>query len=331
MKRFLAVIICFAMMLSAASCSKRESLPTKRPIRIAINQWPGFAHAFIAQEKGFFAKNNVQVDLVFKKEASDSFKLYQNAEVDGCFTVLPDALLLNLMGIPTKAVCVVDYSVDGDVIIGRPGIESLSELEGKTVSFEGANSFSRIFVLTMLGKAGLKESDLRFADLPAQDVWRSIEKGLIDAGHTWEPTKSEALKNGCKVLARAGDVPGIIVSVLVFDDDVIIKRPDDVRAVVRSLFEALDFAKRNPEEALKIMAQGEGMSEDEMRRGLEGIYQPDIKENLELTTTTTTTTIPPLIASFNIASNFYLTHGQMAKELKLREVFDTRFLKEIAK
>jgi NitT/TauT family transport system substrate-binding protein len=44
-----------------------ESKPAqKEPIKISINVWPGYAHAYIAQEKGFFKKNNVEVELILK-------------------------------------------------------------------------------------------------------------------------------------------------------------------------------------------------------------------------------------------------------------------------
>ena len=45
---------------------------TEAPIKIAINEWPGYAHAFVAQEKGFFEKNGVDVELVFDRDYTSS-------------------------------------------------------------------------------------------------------------------------------------------------------------------------------------------------------------------------------------------------------------------
>ena len=33
----------------------------EKPIKIAASTWPGWSHVFLAQEKGFFKENNVDV------------------------------------------------------------------------------------------------------------------------------------------------------------------------------------------------------------------------------------------------------------------------------
>jgi len=43
-------------------CAKVDLI--KAPIKISVSTWLGWSHIFLAQEKGFFEKNNVDVELI---------------------------------------------------------------------------------------------------------------------------------------------------------------------------------------------------------------------------------------------------------------------------
>ena len=96
------------------------------------------------------------------------------------------------------------------------------------------------FVLKVLEKAGLKEQDLRFKNVDGLDVLKALEKNEIEAGHTWDPTLSEALKKGYRVLAKGGDLPGIIVDGLALNPDLVKNRPEAVEKIIRSLFSEIE-------------------------------------------------------------------------------------------
>jgi NitT/TauT family transport system substrate-binding protein len=317
----------FLLLLWAAGCS--PSAAPKPPIRIGINVWPGYAHAFLAQEKGFFKNNGVEVELILKTEQSVSFELYRNAGCDGLFTVLPDVILLNSEGNASKAVCIVDVSTTGDVLVAGPKVRTLADLKGKTVGFEGVNSFSHIFVLKALEKAGLGENDVFFKNVPAHQVLAELENGSIQAGHTWNPTKWEALRKGYKVMTSAGDVPGIIIDVLVFNGAVIQERPEEVKAVVKALFEARDYLESHREEALEIMSRSEGMSKEMMVDGLQGLIQPSLTLNREELVGSPGSE-SRMAKNVRTLSGFYMTHGQVNRDYSADEILDPRFIKELS-
>lgn len=326
MKKVVLLLAVVAIIFTAASCSKTKK---KRAIKISINIWPGYAHAFIAQEKGLFEKNGVEVELVLKKDITESAELYKNDEVDGFFDVFADVIVIDSEGVPTTVVYVADYSDTGDVIIGRGEYSSLAELKGKTVSFEGVNTFSHMFVLKALEKAGLRESEVRFENIPAHDVLTALEEGKVDAGHTWEPTKSQALEKGYKVLGKAGDVPGIITDVLAFNSKTIKERPDDIQRIVKSMLEARDFVYTNRDEALEIMSKAEGVGKEEMDRGINGVHQPDLKENIEAMRKSKKTT--SLYGSGECIAEFYLNRGQLSHLPNFDEIIEAKFVNELAK
>lgn len=291
------------------------------PLKIALNIWAGYAHAFVAQEKGFFDQHGVKVKLILKPGFTEVSELYKKGESDGMFEVFTNIIMLNADGFPTRVVYVADYSNSGDVLIGRPEFNNLHDLKGKTISFEGVDTFSQMLVLSLLEQAGIQEGEFQAVNLFVHNVLDALEAGEIDAGHTWEPTTSQALEKGYKILAKAGDIPGIITDVLAFRADVIKQRPDDIRGVVKALLEAREFLYAQPEEALTIMAQANRMSKAEMELGVKGIHYPDLLENIAAMQPGGT-----LFKSGQIASDFYLRSGQLFEKPDFETIIDGRFV-----
>lgn len=299
----------------------------RKPIKISINVWPGYAYAFIAQEKGFFVKNGVDVELVLKQNNAESVQLYKNGEVDGFFDVFTDVIIINSEGIPTKVVYVTDYSISTDVIIARPEIQSASDLKGKTVSFEDINTFSHLFVLKVLDKAGIEETDVFFKIVSPMDVLNAMEKRHIDAGHTWEPITSRALQKGYKIIARAGDIPGVITDVLAFHAHLIQERPDDIQRIVKSLLEARNFLDSNRAEALEIMARTEGITREETESGIRGVYLLNLNENIN--TMKDSKEAASLYRSFDTITEFYFRSGQLSEKPDFETVVEPKFVEAV--
>jgi len=298
----------------------------KTPIKIAINEWPGYAHAFLAQEKGFFEKNGVAVELIFDRDYTTSQQRYIDGEVHGVFEVLPDTMFRNTEGLPSKVVYLMDYSETGDVIVGS--VNSIEELKGKTIGVEGINTFSHIFALKTIESHGMSEGDVFFEIVLAQDVVKKIEDGTIHAGHTWEPTKSEAIEKGYNVLANAGDFPYLVTDVLVFDTNIIEERPDDIQKIVQSMFEAQEYQKMHNNESVRIMAEAENVDENAMLAGLEAVFMTDLDENIRVMDPANDPTLKNAIAEI---SKFYMERGQISYQPTFGDIIEPKFVRELSK
>ena len=296
----------------------------KTPIKIAINEWPGYAHAFIAQEKGIFEKNGVAVELVFDRDYTASQQRYIDGEVDGVFEVLPDTMFRNTQGLPSKVVYLMDYSETGDVIVGS--VNSIEELKGKTIGVEGINTFSHIFALKTIESYGMTEGDVFFEIVLAQEVVKKIEDGTIQAGHTWEPTKSEAIEKGYNVLANAGDFPYLVTDVLVFDTNIIEERPDDIQKIVKSMFDAQEYQKSNHDESVRIMAEAENVNQESMTLGLEAIFMTDLDENIRVMDPSND---PTLKNAIDEISKYYLERGQISYLPDFYDIIEPKFVNEL--
>jgi len=253
--------------------SENETKNSEETIRLAINPFPGTDYAFVAQEMGFFEKYGVNVELVLNPNYSQTVELFTTNQVDGAFEVYADAVLQHSVGRNISVVYVTDQSTAGDVIVGT--VDDFSELKGKTVGIVGVNSFSHIFVSSILDKHGLDYFDVFYENVDETNILEYLDNGIIAAGHTWEPTKTLVENNGYYTMATAGDVPGIITDVLVFHSSFVETNSNDVQAVVNALNDARNFIYSNPEKSISIMAEIEGLSFDDMSDALNDAHRPD--------------------------------------------------------
>jgi len=282
MKKLLLIFL----LTITVSCSAPPAAP---PLKIGIQSiWPTYGVAFIAQEKGLFAKQGVQVILVPAAGNSgymDNLKTYKEGKIDATFMMLSDAIMLEAEGIATRIVYAADYSDTGDIIVGQPFLNSLSDLKGKKVSFEGFNTFSHLLVLKLLEQAGVHEGEFETTTInPAEatEVLEALTTNKIQAGHVYGAAATETLTKGFKQLGKAGDIPQLMIEGLVVNAQVVNTRHEELQKVVNALVEAMDFLQHSPEEGLNIIAKHTGTSLATLETGLKGLHIFSLQENRDV-------------------------------------------------
>ena len=296
-------------------------------VKITMHKWPGYAHSYIAQEKGFFEDEGVNVELVLIENIDDNLQYFKDGKADAAFGLQSDAMLLSAEGIPLKIVYIVDFSNGGDVIVSKLDIKTITGLKGKTVSVDKLNSFNHIFLVELLRINGLEESDVKIIPIIASKVPDALKSGLIDAGQTWEPYQSYAIANGYRLLATSADAPGIITDVLMFHSKFIEERPDDVKKVLRGLFRALEFRYTDQNESYYIMSNAFKMSPASLKVTVEGNIFPNLKENNEAFTESEQPT--SMYVSGKIISDFFIEKGVFGEPISVDKILAKEIMNEI--
>jgi len=283
MKKLLLIFL----LTITVSCSAPP--PAAPPLKIGIQSiWPTFGVAFIAQEKGLFAKQGVQVILVPAAGNSgymDTLKIYKEEKVDAAFMMLSDAIMLEDEGITSRIVYAADYSDTADIIVGQPFLNSLSDLKGKKVSLEGFNTFSHLLVLKLLEQAGVHEGEFETTKVnsaEASEVLEVLTTNKIQAGHVYGAAATETLAKGFKQLGKAGDIPQLMIEGLMVNAKVVNTRHEELQKVVNALVEAMDFLQHSPEEGLNIIAKHTSTSFAELEANLKRLHVFSLQENLDV-------------------------------------------------
>ncbi len=269
-----------------AACSKgsektgAKAAVSDTPIKIALSPWPGWFFWYVAEEKGFFKKHGVNVELKWFPVYSDSLQALSTGQVDANSQTLSDTLAPLSKGIDLKVVLINDNSNGGDAIVAKSEIKSVKDLKGKTVATE-LGTVDHLLLLTALEKNGMSEQDINYVNMTVNDAGPAFINGKTDASVLWEPFQTTAVKEGKgKVLFSSKETPGLIPDLLVFRKETIDQRPDDVQKIVDAWFDALDYYKAHPDEAIQLMAKHAETTPEDFKTGLDSVKIFSLDDNL---------------------------------------------------
>ncbi|CAN5887465.1 ABC transporter substrate-binding protein [soil metagenome] len=297
------------------------------PINLVLTLWiPNFL-AYIAQEKGYFEKNNVDVNITLNQDYADAVRDYSNGEYDGMFIVYSDALIQNAEGIDTKVVYNIDTSYYADVILGS--VDNLTDVKGKKVGVEGINTFSHIFMLKSLENVGLSEGDVEFVNILGQNIPEALVNNKIVAGHVYEPFVTEGVKKGFKILSTGTEIPGIITNVLVFHSDIVEQRPIDIQNIIKSLIETMEDYDKNSEQGVEIMSSRSGLSKDKIVEGLNNVSFTDLDYNDRFSMNKDLNKTHSLYYSGNSIAKFYVERGVINEYPDIANIVEPKFINEL--
>jgi len=228
------------------------------PLRIRYSVWVGSGPLFLAQQKGYFEAEGVEVHLIRLEDPRESFLALGAGTFDGIVSTI-DTMIPHLRtGTELQYVLALDDSAGGDGIVARREIRSIPDLRGKKVAVQ-EGSVSQFFLNVLLREAGLSEKDVRVVNMKHGDAGAAFVAGKVDAAVTWEPWLSEgkATPHG-HLLVDSSRTPGLITDVLIFRREVIEKRPKEIHGVVDAWHKAVAYRERRPDEANEIMARAVG-------------------------------------------------------------------------
>ena len=227
-------------------------------VKIAHSTWVGYGPLYIAQDKGFFKKNGVDVELIVMEDPKERFPTLMADKIQMIASTVDTALLYLKKPNDFQYVVAIDDSNGGDGIVAVKGIASIADLKGKKVAVN-EGSVSEFYLNVLLGKAGLKESDLDTVNMTAGDAGGAFVAKRVDAAVTWEPwlTKGKSTDFG-HLLVDSSSTPGLITDVIIVKTSWANEHKKDVEGIVKAWNEAVAYYRSNPDEAIPIMAKGVG-------------------------------------------------------------------------
>jgi len=249
----LSILILTTLILYITLAPKKEIVKT--PLKIATFTWPGHGPFYIARDKGFFAEENVNVELSRIDAVAERRAAIGAGRIDAIATGLEEVIILQANGVNLKAILETDQSNGADGLVAKKNIQQIKDLKGKTVAYE-EGSPSHIFLMQVLKKTGLTTKDIVPKFMSPAEAGAAFTSDKVDAAVTWEPWLSKSKeKTDSHLLISSAEEPGLIAAVLAVRSESIANRRSDWLSVLRAWFRAVDFLKSNPEDAKKIMAK----------------------------------------------------------------------------
>lgn len=217
-----------------------------------------FVGVYVAQEKGFFAQEGLQVTVEHSAGGGEHLQLLAAGEVQ--VTTQDAAVLLQRRaepGLPLVSIGLVgQQGQQAFVALADSGIETPADWRGRTVGFKGTPPPD---VFAIMEAVGLDQSEVDLVNVgfdprvltegvvDVYPVFKSNEPNLI-RGWGYDLTMWDAADYGAPTLGLAY----VTTETLVEDE------PEALRAFMRAALRGIAYARDNREEAIEIVLQYAG-------------------------------------------------------------------------
>ena len=297
-------------------------------IRLGYSAWPGWFPWKVAEAKGLFLKNGVNVKMVWFDDYTASITALSAGKIDGNSETTNDAISAVAGGAPRTIVLTNDNSSGNDQVIAKTAIADVKALVGKNVAVE-FGLVDHFLLLLALQKAGIAQTAVKIKALPTDKAAAAFAGGKVDACAVFAPFTTVALKTNLgHTIASSKEFPGAIPDHLVLNPAFVKARPADVQKIVKTWFDTLAYIKENPAESVAIMAKRAGVSVDDYASYDSGTHIFNLAENL--TSFAPGSTIAHLTTSGKMMSSFLLKTGLTKKSVDVGAMLDARFVKAYA-
>lgn len=324
-KWLLGLLIVALLVAGGITLSRNKSTSTgMTTFRLATNTWVGYGPLYLAQEKGYFSEENIDVSIIVMEDVSQRKAALVKGDVDGVGDTIDSLVLARDQQVLGKAVLELDVSNGADGILVTDSIKSVQDLKGKKIAVQ-RNFVSEAFLDYVLKKNGLKSTDVTKIDTEAGAAGAAFVAGQVDVAVTYEPwlSKSKERKGG-KVLISSADEPGVLVDVMSASETYLKQHPKDVQKVMRGWFKALDYWKSNPADANAIMAKQYKLTPAEFADYISGLTWASYDEN--------TAYLGNNGRFYEVAQIFngvFLETGQIKNTVEMTQAVDESLLKSL--
>lgn len=264
--------------LASSSCSRTDPTGSqaRRPLRIAVDLWPGYFPLLIAARQGRFAQRGLEVEIDIPENTGRILASFAARSHDAICVALGDLVNVAQKNPDVRIVMVTDQSDGGDQLIAREPYAAVADLERARIGIN-LYGFGELLVRAFAERVGVAFETLNLVDVDAADVPEMLALGEIDVGHTWEPYAARLLGRGYHAWFTSRDVRGLIPACLAFQKRFIDERRSDVAALLASWQDALDWWREHHDEGLALAAEHPEVGNPDF--SLRGIALVDRAEN----------------------------------------------------
>ena len=182
-RAFLALLLTLTLILLAPG-SWAEDPPAAESKKLTVMlDWfvnPDHAALVVARQKGFFAAQNLEVELQTPADPNDPPKLAAAGKVNLAITYQPQLMMHVTAGLPIKRVgTLIATPLNTLVVLKNGPVKTLADLKGRKIGYS-VGGFEETLLKTMLAKAGLKLDDVTLVNVNFS-LSPALLSGQVDA------------------------------------------------------------------------------------------------------------------------------------------------------
>ena len=330
-RRPLLLALCVALVSAAAARAQ--------PITVGATSSTSDAPIYIADRKGYFAAEGIDVKVTNFRSASDMVAPLGAGQLDaGAGSA--GAALYNAVarGIRIRIVADKASSPPGygatKILVRKDLVDSgryrePKDLKGLRFAMNAPGVSNTSTLNTLLASVGLAYADVQTVDLPFPDHVVALKNKSVDASASVEPGPAIAVANGDAVVIKSDDeiLPNHQIAVLLYSEDFALKHRDEAVRFMRAYIRAVrfyngalkggHFAGPNADEVVAILSEATPIKSRAIYQAVTPTgMNPDGRVNRDS-------------LAYDLA--FYRSQGLIKGAINLDEVVDGSFVEAVIK
>lgn len=279
-RRFITTI--GAMILVLAGASLASTARASEEVEVAIISFAPYSAWYIVEEKDMAREVDLDVRIIEGIQAKNSAITAGNIQ---CMNNTVDSIVSAASnGVPMEIVAFSNMSYGLDKMVATEEIRDAGDFKGKSYGAD-LGFLNHMWMLLTLERAGLSYDDAELVVMLPQQSTAAFVAGSIDIDVNYLPFVAQSLeRDGAHVLKSSLSdrtwERGLIGDAIACNTEWVEENPEVAQELLRAWFEAVDWWKRNPEEGNRIVAEGLGWDESDVRLNMHGAIELNLSQNL---------------------------------------------------
>ncbi|MGV9763616.1 MULTISPECIES: ABC transporter substrate-binding protein [Micromonospora] len=269
MRRLIVSAITTAALLTAtAACGSDDGGAAGGkaggPTKVKVGAIPiiDVAPLYLGREKGFFAEQNIEVEVVNTTGGAAAVPGVVSGEFDFAFGNVVSLIVAHSQNLPLKAIAEGNSSTGqqgkdfGGVVVPKDSpIKTAADLAGKTVAVNNLKNIGDTTVRASIRKAGGDPSNVKFVELPFPDMPAAVTSKRVDAAWIVEPFFTVTQDQGARVIASnfVDAAPNLTIAAYFTTEKTIQQKADLTKRFTAAIEKSLKYAQEHPDEARKVL------------------------------------------------------------------------------
>ncbi len=256
---FLVITTIVVLLLSLGACApgqEAEDTNLKMGLLPILDTIP----FYVAEQKGYFEEEGINVELVPVKSAQERDALMQAGEIDGMLNDLISTGLFNRDDAQIKIVATARRSYPESPqfrVLAAPdsGIVSTSELAGVPIGIS-QNTVIEYITDRLLQAEGLSPDQIEIVEVSAIPVrFEQLMAGQILAATLPDPLAQGAMAGGAELVVDDSQYTEYSQSVLSFSTEAIESKPNTIKKFLKAWNQAVGDMNSNPDQFSDLLIE----------------------------------------------------------------------------
>jgi len=263
------LIIATLMLLLLSACGKESTEKTSnekgklQKVSLMLDWYPNAVHSFlfVAEEKGYFKEQGLDVDIQMPADTNDPLKLVAANQIDMAMSYQPQVLVARGEDIPVQSFAAIVRHPLNQLMVPTDGpVKSPKDLAGKTIGYPSI-PLDEAIVKTMVKADGGDAEKIKMVDV-GWDLIPSMAMKKNDAliGGYINHEKLLLDKEGhpMRTLNPADyGVPDYYELVMVASEKGLKEKPEVFKKFMAAMTEGQKYVQEHPEDGLSVLMNHE--------------------------------------------------------------------------